>query len=227
MSVQLKILLFVLTIVVVLLKLGFEYYNLIFPLVLIVVFLIFKKNTIFNTFTFALLTLNLLCLFTSDKFVYRILNNQEYFWSEQNLSISDFKGTPDPEDKMSAKVFPKMIGKVNRVYNYPPAIVFASNESDKSWINLLQFDDTEQDQKELERILIHEKTHLNITEVYVCKAQDSLNKMFFSTPFEKFDVMEYFYLQSDSIQDAFDIETNHSLLKKKNMEWNNFIKSQL
>ena len=175
----------------------------------------------------SLLALNFTCLFTSDRFIYKSLNRQTYFWSEKDLSISDFQGTPDPKSEISAIVFPRIVGKINKVYNYPPAIVFTSNESEKSWVNTSLFDSTEQEQKILRSLIAHEKLHLNITEIYTRKAQDSLNNMLFSTPFEKYDLIEYYYKQADSVQDVFDTETNHGLIKKKNDEWSHNIMSKL
>lgn len=156
-----------------------------------------------------------------------MINHEKYFWSEQDLTVSDFKGTPDPESNISAKVFPSIVGKINKVYNYPPAIVFASNESKKSWINTSLFNDSEQHQKILARLLGHEKLHLDITEVYARRAQDSLNKMLFSSAFDKYRTIEYYYQKSDSVQDVFDLETNHGLNEEHNNFWSIRIMSDL
>ncbi len=231
MNIRRIVLLIFSTIAIVLLKLQFEYYNLLFPVLLVLMISIlltgsktFKINKVILT---VLIALNLFCLFTPDKFIYRMINSEEYFWSERDLELSDFKGRPISESNISAIVFPKMIGKVNKVYNYPPGIIFASNEPYKSWIKSSLFDSTNTHQNMLGRLLSHEKNHLSLTEIYTRKAQDSLNNSLFSNPEEKYMIMKYFFNKSDSIQDVFDSETNHGDNIIANKKWDEYTQQKL
>ncbi len=220
-----------LTILSLILKLDFEYYNFVLPLLLSVALAyLIKKGQITAKYRLSfglLIIINLFCILTSDEFVYKLLNNDIYYWSERELQLSDFQGIPDSKSEVSATVFPRIIGKLNKVYNYPPAIVFASNESHKSWIKASLFDTTEQQQIALSRLLRHEKLHLSITEIFTRMAQDSLNKMIFSSSIEKYKLIEYYYNQSDSIQDVFDDQTNHGTNLQKNKEWEFRVQSSL
>lgn len=213
------------TVFIIGLKLNYEYYNFIFPVILIfVVCFSFQRDKKLGA---VLVILHILCLFTTDKFVYKSLNNEKYFWSEKEITLVDFKGIPDDKSDVSAKVFPSIIGKINKVFNYPPAIVFASNEVQKSWINISFFDSTEQHRKVLKKLLIHEKMHLSITEIYTRKVQDSLNGMIFSNISSKYLAIDFLFKKSDSVQDLMDKETSHGLNAIKNDEWNKYIMKEL
>lgn len=222
-SIRKTILVFV-TLVIVGLKLHYEYYNIAFPVIVITLTIIFLSK---EKKAIIIVALNTLCILIPDKSIYKVINHGKYFWSEQDLTISDFKGTPDLESRVSAAVFPSIVGKINKVYNYPPAIVFTSNESKKSWIDTSLFNGSEHHQKTLNRLLEHEKLHLDITEVYTRKAQDSLNKMLFSSALKKYRIIEYYYQKSDSIQDVFDLETNHGINEKSDDSWSIKIMSNL
>ncbi len=64
-------------------------------------------------------------------------------------------------------------------------------------------------------------------EIYTRKAQDSLNQMVLSTYAEKYDVINYFLKVSDSIQNKFDLDTDHGTIEEENKKWNYLIESEL
>ncbi len=202
-----------------------------FPVVLITIIAITLKKYVlskdYRFFYVGLLILNFLCLVAPDKMVYKLRKNHRYFWSEKPLDISHFKIRINDESDIAAEIFPILVGEINRVYNYPPAILFTSDQIGRSWIDTTFFENSFKGKKELQQLLQHEKLHLDINKIYSLKAQDSLNKMMFSSYTEKYQVIEFFFNVSDSIQDAFDSETNHGLDEEQSEKWNTSIQNEL
>ncbi|BFP42648.1 hypothetical protein FGF1_34930 [Flavobacteriaceae bacterium GF1] len=161
-----------------------------------------------------------------DSTVYK-LKNDRYFWSEAPLKVSHFQVIRNIDNDTTAMVNPVLIGAISRVYNYPPAILFTSDDIGRSWIDTTSFDNSIEGQKALHELLEHEKRHLDINEIYTRKAQDSLNKMMFSSYMEKYDVVTYFFKISDSIQGVFDVETGHGTVKVSVEQWNIHLEQQL
>ncbi len=222
------LLLFVLLIVVV--KLGFDYYNFLYPIIMIsVLIFIYKKYRVSknrSVFIKTMLIISFLCLVMPDSTVYK-LKNDRYFWSEAPLKVSHFQVIRNIDNDTTAMVNPVLIGAISRVYNYPPAILFTSDDIGRSWIDTTSFDNSIEGQKALHELLEHEKRHLDINEIYTRKAQDSLNKMMFSSYMEKYDVVTYFFKISDSIQGVFDVETGHGTVKVSVEQWNIHLEQQL
>ena len=211
-SIRKTILIFV-TLLIVGLKLHYEYYNLIFPILsMVTIAIILKKHRISKghkmVFLFVL-TINLLCLVFPDKTLYRLRKNHRYFWSEKPLNLSYFNVRRDIEGDTAAIVNPIIVGEINKFFNYPPAILFTSDYIGRSWINESSLDDSLESKKALKVLLEHEKSHFDIMEIYTREAQDSLNQMVLSTYAEKYDVINYFLKVSDSIQNKFDLDTDH------------------
>ncbi|MGX1931136.1 hypothetical protein [Flagellimonas sp. 2504JD4-2] len=220
-----------LTVIVVVVKLKFLHYNLLFPIVLIITIAFILKKCIlskdYKFFFIGLLVLNFLCLVVPDKMVYKLRKNHRYFWSEKPLNLSHFKIVVNTETDTTAMVHPTLIGEISKVYNYPPAILFTSDQIGISWIDTTSFDDSPEGKKALQELFEHEKRHLDINEIYTRKAQDSIDQMLFSSYMEKYRVIDYFFEISDSIQDVFDVETNHGLDEEQSEKWNAFVKEEL
>ena len=225
-----SVFLFFFTFLVVVFKLSFEYYNFLFPVILICALIfLFKKHKVSknqNMVIWTLLLINLLCLITPDSTIYKFKNDR-YFWSNAPLTISHFKIIRNIDNDTTAMVNPVLIGAISKVYNYPPAILFTSDDIGGSWIDTSSFDNSIEGQKALHDLLEHEKRHLDINEIYTRKAQDSLNKMIFSSYTEKYNVVSYFFRISDSIQSVFDLETNHGTVKASVEQWNTHLEQQL
>lgn len=212
-------------------KLGFEYYNLLFPVLsMVTIGIVLKKFRVFKIYKFVfvlMLTVNFLCLTISDRLVYKLRNSNYYFWSEEPLEVSHFNIRKNIENDIAATVNPMLIGAISKVYNYPPAVLFTSYNKDSSWLDTSRFADTEEGKKALLHLLQHEKNHLDITEIYIRKAKDSLYNMLLSSYDEKRMVVNYFFKQSNSIQDVFDIETDLGTIEEKNRVWSEFINKKL
>ncbi|UOY06611.1 hypothetical protein L0P88_22145 [Muricauda sp. SCSIO 64092] len=216
---------------VVVVKFRFEHYNLMFPIVAmcILAFLLKKHNLSrdFRIVFWALLTINFLCFVFPDRTLYKLRKSHRYFWSEEPLDLSHFKIKKNMENDTVAIVNPTVGGAISRVYNYPPAILFASDRKNHSWIDTFQFNNTDVDNKLLERTLQHEKRHLDIMEIYIRGAQDSLDKMIFYSYDQKYEVVEHFFRLSEKVQRAFDAETDNGTIDKEVEKWDKRITEQL
>ncbi len=192
--------------------------------------IILKRHRVFKGCKFVflfVLAINFLCLVFPDKTLYRLRKNHRYFWSEKPLNLSYFNVRRDIEGDTAAIVNPIIVGGINKFFNYPPAILFTSDYIGRSWINESSLDDSLESKKALKVLLEHEKSHFDIMEIYTRKAQDSLNQMVLSTYAEKYDVINYFLKVSDSIQNKFDLDTDHGTIEEENKKWNYLIESEL
>ena len=213
-----------LTTLVVVVKLKFEHYNLLFPILLICALaIILKKYKVSKDYRiafFVLLAINFICFVMPDKTVYRLRNNHRYFWSERPLGLSHFKIRRNTENDTTGIVNPTIIGSISKVYNFPPAIIFASDNNERSWIDTTSFDDSPESKKSLNILLEHEKRHLDIMEIYVSRAQDSVNKMIFYSYGQKYEVVKHYFELSEKVQKAFDAETDHGTIDREIEKWN-------
>lgn len=212
-------------------KLKFEYYNLIFPVILIcLLILALKKYNVskdYKVIFLTLLAINLLCFLMPDATIYKLKNGHRYFWSKEPLNLSHFKIKENVENDTTAMVRPVLVGIISKIYNYPPAILFTSDEIGHSWIDTTAFDNSKEGQKAFRELLEHEKRHLDINEIFTRKAQDSLNKMLLSSHSKKNNVVSYFFRISDSIQSVFDFETGHGTIKSSVKKWNVHLEKKL
>ena len=219
----------VFSLIVVILKLHYEYYHFIFTFVLILLFLFYgvrnKKSKVLNAISIGFIFLNLFVIILPDAFLYKKLFKNWHYWSEEELSLDNFKGKPMMEMDATAAVYPSIIGKFSRAYNYPSSIIFTADNSKNSWIKSYLF--TSEDSIVLKNLLKHEKRHLDLTEVFRRKAMDSINKLKFPSVEKKFLVLEYFYNVSDSINDVFDKETEHGVNRLENKKWSNYLDTEL
>jgi len=212
-------------------KLGFEYYNFLFPVMLICILIILLRNYKapkgYKVIFLLALAVNLLCLATPDKTVYKLRNNHHYFWSEEPLGLSHFNIRRNIENDTAAIINPMLIGAISRVYNYPPAILFTSYNKDNSWLDTFQFSNSDEDKKLLEQLLKHEKNHLDITEIYTRKAQDSLYHMILASYDQKYEVVKHYFNLSQKTQKSFDAETDNGTVEYEIDKWNKLIIKKL
>lgn len=231
MKIIILIVFLIISIILVYIKIHFEYYHFLFPLILIYALWWFglrnERSPGRKVLVSLLLILNICILFLSDSYLYKKINSDKYYWTEQKLKVNHFKGKPDSALRETAVVFPSIVGKISRVFNYPPAIILTADHNNKSWIKKELFMNTNEDLKILSWILNHEKKHLDITEIYSRKAIDSINNLILPSYKLKYDIVEYYYNVSDSINDLFDNETEHSANRNSQRKWDNYIESEL
>tara|TARA_R110002051_G_C8705583_1_gene495010 strand:+ start:233 stop:937 length:705 start_codon:yes stop_codon:yes gene_type:complete len=222
---------FFVSVIITLVKIHFEYYHFIIPITLILFlwrFEVFKRqNGARRKLAYGLILLNIAIITISDSFIYKQLNSENYFWSEKKLSVSHFKGTPENDVEQTAIVFPSMIGKISRVFNYPTAVMFTADRSQESWIKKDLFSSSQEDKAILEHLINHEKRHLDLTEVYLRIAMDSINKLTFPSYDSKLAILSHYFQVSDSINDVFDNETGHGVNRKSAKKWDDYLDSKL
>ncbi|MEO9075803.1 MAG: hypothetical protein ABI263_00765, partial [Gelidibacter sp.] len=102
-------LLLIISIVLVFLKIHFEYYHFLFPIILIYTLWKFelrkKKSVGRKILVGGLLNLVISLLFIPDSFLYKKINSDQYYWTEQKLKVNHFKGKPDNTSEHTATVF--------------------------------------------------------------------------------------------------------------------------
>lgn len=213
-------------------KIHFEFYHFLFPLALIFLLASLvtnksKEERVRKTVSTLFIFLNVAILITPDSFLYKKLFNERYYWTEERIGVEHFQGkVPDGFDETAA-VYPAIVGKFSRVYNYPSSIIFTADRNKESWLKLKLFSNTPKSITALENLLNHEKRHLDLTEVFRRKAMDSIEVLSFPSHKEKFRILEYFYNVSDSINDVFDYETGHGVNRLERRKWDNYLDKHL
>lgn len=185
------------------------------------------KSDLRKTVAGGFLILNFSILIISDSVVFKEINNDNYYWTEEKLTVNHFKGSVEKNMEKTAVVFPSMVGKISRVFNYPKAIILTADRNNESWIKKELFSDNRKDQATLKNLLNHEKGHLDLTEIYRRKAMDSINNLNFPTYDRKFEIVGYFFKVSDSINDVFDNETGYGTINEQAIKWGNYIDFKL
>ncbi|MEA1784869.1 hypothetical protein U1E44_02085 [Arenibacter sp. GZD96] len=217
------------SIIVVILKLHYDYYHFIFPLILVALFYVYEiknmQNGLLKSISIVFISLNIIVTVLPDALIYKTLFSNWHYWSEKELRKEHFKGEPMEDLNATAAVYPSIIGKFSKVYNFPSSIIFTADNSKNSWIKKELFE--EKDSNALKKLLRHEKRHLDLTEVYRRKAMDSIEKLRFPSIEEKYKLIEYYYKISDSINDVFDLETEHGLNPIGNKKWADYLDTQL
>ena len=173
------------------------------------------------------ISLNFLILITPDTLLYKIINHDKYYWDKKNLTIDHFRGAVEDDSEHTAMVFPSLVGKISRVYNFPSAIILTADMNAESWIKKEKFRKDEEGQKALKNLLLHEKKHLDLTEIYCRKAKDSIKSLQFPSYSEKYKIVEHFFSVSDSINDRFDLETGNGINRQQTILWNERIDKEL
>jgi hypothetical protein len=155
----------------------------------------------------ALITaLNILLVLVPDKLLYGHIWNQRT-WSE-DFSWEAFRNAPKAGSEFDAETSSSICYKVNYAYNYPPALVIALMDEDSSWVRSPN-----------ENLLLHEKGHLDMNEIYSRKAQDSIKTAYFQPPEKIAQIINYFIDESLRQQDLYDSETDHSADHEQQKIW--------
>jgi len=152
-------------------------------------------------------------------------NIEVVLWKkDKKLNWEDFKGTPKSGSPFSAECN----WEINYSYSYNPYKVkkleFDVNcffNASKSWVR-------KQDRST--GLLAHEQVHFDIAEFSSRRLRKILSEKEFNKATFKEDLIEIFsktLLECDSIQNAYDEETNHGLIKSKQSNWEKNIQSEI
>ena len=147
-------------------------------------------------------------------------------WSEDlKLQWSDFKGEPKPVgDAVATTASGISFGysttkSTNGLVDYAFQIT-AHFYPEKSWrINKSLSDD----------VLDHERLHFDITELYARKFRQRISNFTFTNEIniEMERINDVINVELVEIQNKYDVETNHSQNVEQQVEWQNFIKTEL
>ena len=135
-------------------------------------------------FIITIIGINLLLLFTPDENVYQYWSSTEIGW--RKLNWSDFKGMPrkDNDSIYSAQTYSGLEWRINKAYNYPPAVVIAYMDTHNSWKKPYINQDKESDslllQHEQIRFDLYELNRRVVVKEIRChwgNSEDSLNQL--------------------------------------------------
>lgn len=149
---------------------------------------------------------------------------QENFikWNEgQSLQWPDFAGNVNEGSSFAAESFAEV--KYNYTFNSPNDFyfdVYASFDKNTSWCR---------SQCKSPALLKHEQLHFDIAELYARKIKEAFYHFRYSKNFR--NEIEQLFSQKKAeyhlVQMKYDDETNHSLNKQRQREWENFIANEL
>lgn len=147
---------------------------------------------------------------------------QSIKWSEdQLLTWSDFTGNVVDSSKFDAECFAE-INYTYKFYNHKnfEFEVYAVFDKNTSW---------SRKEKQSDDLLRHEQMHFNIAQLYAEKLKKEFNSYSYTAGYNT-QILEVFNqkkLEYQALQLRYDEETNHSLNKVKQKEWEEFIENEL
>lgn len=152
-------------------------------------------------------------------------NDTIYYDFNRNLTWQDFKGTPDNnhlEGAVTASGFAfeaqTSFDGINMYFNIGVYTFFTKNDSWKK------------PQVNSDYQLLHEQHHFDITRLGSQKLVEELAKAHFTKQnYNKLltSIFDKAYQEMESIQSQYDKETNHSIDKDKQLEWNGKIAAEI
>jgi hypothetical protein len=219
---------FVITALLASISLKFEYwhYNIALTALIMLVALFIMKflrnDGVSGLVTTCLLLvlLNACLIPVSDSAILARLNYDSYAWSP-NVSWEQFQAEPDSNSTYEAVIDEAFIWKINKVYNYPPAIILATMKPATSWKRHLK------NATWSEELLQHEQTHLDITELYRRNAVDSILQLWGSKPKALENVILYFIVQKNLKQLEYDSLTAHGMVPVEQLVWTQLINEKI
>ncbi len=210
----------------------FYYY---YSLPLSILFLIFsiwvtmltwKKNSDNNSkkhkvTLLVLLVLNIGLISIPDITIGHYLNPRVLKW--QSLTWNDFKKAPNDTSDHDAETYERISYKINRAYNYPPAIVFAEMDPQNSWVKIKE----KIKSSDIDLLLEHEQGHFDLTEFYTRKINDSISTDWGKSEKEIETTIQYWIKEKDSMQKIYDNFTNHGLNAINQHLWTVYVQKAL
>lgn len=207
-------------------KIEYHLYNWLIHIILIITSLyLFKpfKNLMgekLKSLGIILICINFILLLTPNNWILNQLNYEKKSWST-NLEWNDFKGTPEKQSKLDAIISTGVQYKVNKVFNYPNAVISAYMIQNESWNKEIS------DVNAKKELLNHEKGHFNIVEAHIRFTQDSLQKIWGANSDKIEKVIDYYLEQKEITQDRYDSITQHGSILDKQREWDILIQEWL
>ena len=217
-------------------KVAYVYYNFFLHLLLIICCLFYlrsvvkRKSSLSQPFLrkikfqfIPILIFSFLFLWISDLKLNTCFSGADIGWSEKiKLEWSNYKCEVNKDECFGYAITASGLSwKINKLYNYPPAIVYARMYPQESTASLTT------NEKNNDTLLIHEQLHFDITEVFARKTQVMISECWGKNETYIETLIEKLILELHSYQDLYDTETNHGLNIIKQKEWENKIAKQL
>lgn len=143
-------------------------------------------------------------------------------WQDnQLLQWDDFAGQASDTSKFDAQSFAEICYHYTfyspRDFHFD---VFANFRKNTSWIKK---------QKKSEALLRHEQLHFNIAALYAEKLKDEFSNFHYTSHYEGqiANIFRQKEREYQAVQRQYDEETNHSLNKERQRQWEDFINNEL
>lgn len=223
---EIKYLLIVFLYLMISLKLGFRYYNILLCILLVVIsvyVLRYKKFKIVNLqYRLTLLIIiNFTLILIPDISIFRYIYLTDNQVWKNKLKWDDFQDSePYNVGKMAASINTDIYWKSNRVYNFPRFISIAAMEKTSSWVRP-EYSDYEGN------LLRHEQLHLDITEWTRREFQDSLYTLVAANDQMVYYVYGYFREVESKRQFEYDSISKHGIDFIGQIQWNKKVRLKL
>lgn len=224
---EFKYLLIILLYLMIPLKAGFTYYNILFPLVLVLIsahlvfFSRFKIHTLRSRIAL-LACLNVALIITPDISIFKYYHSvNKVVWGSP-IDWANFKSkvpSKNHED-FDAYIYLSIYYKHNQVYNFNENISIAVMQETLSWVRPgLNFS--------LGSLLKHEQLHFDIAEWTRREFQDSLNNCKSLTKSKAKDIYRHYISLASERQIEYDSISDHSRDFVGQIIWNKKVASEL
>lgn len=208
------------------LKVGFRYYNIMFPILLVAmsVYILrykdFKIPKLKYRLTF-LIAINILIIVTPDILLFKYIHAADkQIWGSK-LGWIDFKGKePQNSGEMDARIDSDIYWKFNKVYNFPRFITISVMEETESWVRP-EYNDYEGN------LLNHEQLHFDITEWTRREFHDSLSNCGKLNYAKASAIYDYFKILKSKRQAEYDSISKHGIDFNGQIKWNKKVKQRL
>jgi hypothetical protein len=160
-------------------------------------------------------------------FMCSFLSAQEKRWSEQNLTWNDYKKVIQQSGIHHAFTYSGISFEMYAEKDTVQIKVYSYFDPSQSWVH--------PDHK-VPALLNHEQLHFDITELYARKMKKEMSKYYFLSVSEfvskKIDtevksIFTSLYNEHMSIQQKYDVETQHGILSDEQFSWQKSIEEQL
>ncbi|MFK8105033.1 MAG: DUF922 domain-containing protein [Saprospiraceae bacterium] len=153
-----------------------------------------------------------------------ISRENKIFWNvDQKLKWSDFQARPQAKGHLDAySTLGMSYAVIHNTETVLEMAVYGYFEKDKSWVK---------SNEKTDHLLNHEQSHFDLSELYrrILKKRFAAFKDFTyaNVNTEMKRIFDEVFEEYDQVQQRYDRETNHSIVKLKQTQWDEFIKTQI
>ncbi len=153
-----------------------------------------------------------------------MVKENKIFWNaERKLQWSDFQARPQGKGHLDAySTLGMSYAVIHNTETVLEMAVYGYFEKDKSWVKA---------NEKTDHLLNHEQSHFDLSELYrrILKKRFAAFKGFTyaNVNTEMKRIFDEVFEEYDQVQQRYDRETNHSIVKLKQTQWDEFIKTQI